>query len=51
MLRWRTVRDSESILLGLVHSKILCIKGSVLSKKIVSGSSSRFIVYLFILSI
>ena len=47
MLRWRTVKDSESTLLtslGFVHSKILCIKGRNTFKKLVSVSSSGFIV-------
>ena len=47
MLRWRTVRDSESIfrtnVLVLFTVKYFVSKEEMLSKKIVSGSSSGFI--------
>ena len=48
MLRWRTVKDSESILLTNVlvsfTVKHFVSREKILSKKLVSGSSSGFIV-------
>ena len=48
MLKWRTVKDSESILLTNVLAsftvKYFILREEILSKKLASGSSSGFIV-------